>query len=176
MFDRFTDPARRAVVRAGILTMNAGRSALDTDLLLLGLAEEHPMPHLPEPAALRPHIDTGRTRELLAAIGIDVEEVRRRTRHGLDDPSRWRLGRSRVNWLRVTLSGPMGVLPLRMHARKAIEVALWKPGPVTGERLLWGLLADAANGSARILRDGGADVRALVRVAGIPVHRARRTA
>ncbi|GAA2789263.1 hypothetical protein [Nonomuraea dietziae] len=138
MFDRFTDPARRAVMRAGILTMNAGRTSLATDLLLLGLAEEHPMPHLPDPAALRPHIDTGRTRELLAAIGIDVEEVRRRTRHGLDDPRLWRLERSRVAFLRVTLSGPMGVLPLRMHARKAIEVALWKPGPVTGERLLWG--------------------------------------
>ncbi|MFC6899160.1 hypothetical protein ACFQGX_28045 [Nonomuraea dietziae] len=132
MFDRFTDPARRAVMRAGILTMNAGRTSLATDLLLLGLAEEHPMPHLPDPAALRPHIDTGRTRELLAAIGIDVEEVRRRTRHGLDDPRLWRLERSRVAFLRVTLSGPMGVLPLRMHARKAIEVALWKPGPVTG--------------------------------------------
>ncbi|MEU4721684.1 Clp protease N-terminal domain-containing protein [Nonomuraea dietziae] len=172
MFDRFTDPARRAVTRAGILTMNAGRTSLATDLLLLGLAEEQPMPHLPDPDALRPHIDTGRTRELLAAIGIDVDEVRRRTRHGLDDPGLWRLERSRVAFLRVTLSGPMGVLPLQMHARKAIEVAMWKPGPVTGERLLWGLLADAANGSARILREAGADVRELVRVAGIPVHRA----
>ncbi|WP_431902688.1 Clp protease N-terminal domain-containing protein [Nonomuraea sp. bgisy101] len=176
MFARFTDPARRAVMRAGLLSMDAGRAALAPDLLLLGLAEECPLPHLPAPEALRAHLDTGRTRELLAAIGIDVDEVRRRTRHGVDDPALWRLRRSRANPLRVTLSGPLGVLPLETHTRKAVEVAMWKPGPVTGERLLWGLLADGANGTARLLHLSGGDVPALVRVAGIPVHRPRRTA
>ncbi|MET9342550.1 Clp protease N-terminal domain-containing protein [Nonomuraea sp. NPDC003804] len=176
MFERFTEPARRAVMRAGILSMDAGRTALAPDLMLLGLAEEHPLPHLPAAEALRPHLDTGRTRELLAAIGIDVDEVRRRTRHGADDPARWRLGRSRVNPLRLTLSGPLGMLALEPHARKVIEVAMWKPGPVTGERLLWGLLADGADGTAALLRRCGADVPALVRAAGIPVHRPRRTA
>ncbi|MER6582295.1 Clp protease N-terminal domain-containing protein [Nonomuraea sp. NPDC001023] len=46
------------------------------------------------------------------------------------------------------------------------------PRPVTGERLLWGLLADGANGAGRLLREAGVDVAALVREAGIPSRRA----
>ncbi|MEO3891993.1 hypothetical protein [Nonomuraea sp. B5E05] len=41
-----------------------------------------------------------------------------------------------------------------------------------GGRLLWGLLADPANGAAVILADAGVDLPALVREAGIPTRRA----
>nr|WP_269129006.1 Clp protease N-terminal domain-containing protein [Nonomuraea sp. K271] len=91
---------------------------------------------------------------------------------GTDDPLLWSLRRSRVRPLRVTLYGPLGRLPLAIDARKVIEVAAWRPGPVTGERLLWGLLADPANGAATILADAGVDLPALVREAGIPISRA----
>jgi hypothetical protein len=114
----------------------------------------------------------GHTRTLLATLGIDLDEVHRRTRAGADEPGLWHLRRSRLRPLRVTLYGPLGEIPLAMHARKAIEVAKSRPGPITGELLLWGLLADGANGVARVPRDAGVDLSRLVREAGIPVLRA----
>ncbi|MEO3872961.1 Clp protease N-terminal domain-containing protein [Nonomuraea sp. B12E4] len=175
MFTRCTEGARRAVVRAGIHALDAGRATLDTDMLLLGLAEVRPFA-LPSftasEADVRERVDVGDARALLATLGIDLAAVHRRTRAGADEPGRWRLRRSRVRPLRVTLYGPLGEIPLAMHARKAIEVAKWKPGAVTGERLLWGLLADSYNGAARILMDAGVDLGRLVREAGIPRRRA----
>jgi hypothetical protein len=175
MFARFTEDARRAVVRAGILALDAGRPTLDADLVLLGLAEVRPFTLASFTATaqdVRERVDAGDARALLATLGIDLDLVHRRTRAGADDPGAWRLRRSALRPLRVVLYGPLGQIPLAMHARKAIEVAQWRPGPVTGERLLWGLLADCANGAARILADSGVNLPALVREAGIPVHRA----
>ncbi|MEV1170230.1 Clp protease N-terminal domain-containing protein [Nonomuraea sp. NPDC049784] len=174
MFDRFTEGARRAVVKAGILALDAGRSALDADLMLLGVAEARPfsLPSFTASAAdVRARVDVGDARSLLATFGIDLDAVHRRTRTGLDAPGLWSLRRSRVRPLRVTLYGPLGEIPLAMHARKVIEVARWRPGPVTGERLLWGLLADHANGAATILRDAGVNLSELVREARIPTRR-----
>jgi hypothetical protein len=161
------------VVRAGILALDAGRPALDTDLLVLALAEVRPF-SLPSFTAsgpdIRARVETGDARALLATLGIDLGEVHRRTRGRTDAPELWTLRRSRLRPLRVTLYGPLGEIPLAMHARKVIEVAMWKPGPVTGERLLWGLLADGANGAARLLHSTGVDLTALVREAGIPTR------
>ena len=42
-----------------------------------------------------------------------------------DDPSLWRLRRSRVRPLRVTLTGPAAEIVLDQSGRKAIEVAQW---------------------------------------------------
>ncbi|HUR01740.1 MAG TPA: hypothetical protein VM347_04310, partial [Nonomuraea sp.] len=42
MLARFTDSARRALIRAGTLALDAGRPALTPDLLLLALAEIRP--------------------------------------------------------------------------------------------------------------------------------------
>ncbi|MEV0385257.1 Clp protease N-terminal domain-containing protein [Nonomuraea sp. NPDC050643] len=175
MFARFTQDARRAVVRAGIHALDAGRPALEADLMLLGLAEVRPfsLPSFTVSAAdVRERVAPGDARALLATLGIDLDEVRRRTRAGADDPGLWRLRRSRVRPLRVTLYGPLGEIPLAMHARKVIEVARCRPGPVTGERLLWGLLADHSNGAARILYDSGVNLRRLVREAGILARQA----
>jgi hypothetical protein len=176
VFARFTEDARQAVARAGILALDAGRPALGADLMLLGLAEVRPFSlssFTASEAEVRERVDVGDARSLLATLGIDLDLVHRRTRAGADAPGSWSLRRSRVRPLRVTLYGPLGEIPLAMHARKVIEVAMWRPGPVTGERLLWGLLADHANGAARILREAGVDLAELVREAGIP---SRRTA
>ncbi|WP_043634454.1 Clp protease N-terminal domain-containing protein [Nonomuraea candida] len=175
MFARFTEEARRAVVRAGIHALDAGRPALDAGLMLLGVAEVRPFAlasFTASAADVRERVGVPDPRALLATLGIDLDEVRRRTATLADDPGAWTLRRSRVRPLRVTLYGPLGEIPLAMHARKVIEVAMWKPGPVTGERLLWGLLADGKNGAARILRDSGVNVRRLVDEAGIPARRA----
>ncbi|MGN9845994.1 Clp protease N-terminal domain-containing protein [Nonomuraea sp. H19] len=173
MFARFTEGARRAVVRAGILALDAGRPALDADLMLLGLVEARPFSLAAFTASgrdVRERVDAGDAHSLLATLGIDLDLVHRRTRAGADTSAAWRLRRSRLRPLRVTLYGPLGQIPLAMHARKVIEVAMWRPGPVTGEGLLWGLLADYSNGAARILHDAGVDLGALVREVGMPVR------
>lgn len=175
MFTRFTEPAKRAFIRAGTLAIEAGRPGLSTDFLLLGLAEVRPFSLESFTATagdIRGHVSMGENRTLLASIGIDVDEVRRRTRVGTDDPALWRLTRSRLRPLRVTLYGPLGAVLLEMHSRKVVEVAMWRPGAVTGERLLWGLLADASNGAARILHRTGVDLRTLATEAAIPTTRA----
>jgi ClpA/ClpB-like protein len=170
MFAGFTPSARQAVVRSGRLAADAGRAALSTDFLLLGLTEVHDLdPPLERlgitAAAVRAHIDqqhdraASADRELLASLGIDLDEVHRRaglaTSTSPDDPSLWRLCRSRVHPLRVALVGPASHLQLDGRSRKVIEVAMHyarrRHAPVTGEDLLVGLLADGSNQSVRIL-------------------------
>ncbi|MFI6793775.1 Clp protease N-terminal domain-containing protein [Nonomuraea sp. NPDC050383] len=175
-FARFTRPARRAVATAGTIALDAGHPALTTGVLLLALAETRPF-DLASFTATREEIgsrvDTGPdARALLATLGIDLEEVRRRTRASAGDPDRWRLTRSPLRPLRMTLHGPLGSIPLAGHMRKVVEVARRRPGPVTGESLLWGLLADGGNGTAAILRSAGVDVCGLVRELGMPIRRA----
>ncbi|MFF3439157.1 hypothetical protein [Streptosporangium sp. NPDC002721] len=192
MFARFTPEARRTTVRAGLLSLDHGRTTLDEDMFLLALAESWPVAGLVitseavgveirEREAAR-----GRAgdRELLAAIGIDLDEIRRRLPARREDPLAWRLTRSRLRPLNVTLSGPAGDLLLTARARKVVEVALYTSGTgssagsrsgsgtgtgsstgsgsgVTDEDLLKGLLADASNASVSILRRLGVDVRGL---------------
>jgi Clp amino terminal domain, pathogenicity island component len=170
MFAAFTPPARQAVVRSGRLAADAGRGVLSTDFLLLGVTEVHdfdpPLERLGvTAAAVRAHIDKQhggaplRDRELLATLGIDLDEVRHRaglaTSTSPDDPSLWQLCRSRVHPLRVELVGPASHLQLDGRSRKAIEVAMHyarrRHAPVTGEDLLVGLLADGSNESVRVL-------------------------
>jgi hypothetical protein len=174
----FAPPARRTVVRAGMLARDYGRDRLSTEFFLLALAEGQPLSKPVDmgitAAMIRAEINARRTarqdRELLAALGIDLDEVRRRalgtatTR--LDDPSQWQLHRCRVRPLRVTLSGPAAEIVLDESGRKVIEVAQWvsRRGRRTltdREDLLWGLLADASSESVRILRRGGVDLRRL---------------
>jgi hypothetical protein len=169
MLARFAPPARQTVVRAGMLAGEYGTSRLCDGLLLLALAESQPLSRpvdLGVTAALvrarvrarAPRRDDG---ELLATLGIDVDEVRRRAAEATslrrDDPSLWRLRRSRVRPLRVTLSGPAAELVLDESGRKVIEVAHWasrrgRRALISREDLLWGLLADASSESVRILR------------------------
>lgn len=175
MFATFSPPAREAVVRAALLASDAGRGVLGTDFLLLGLAEVGGLELALEPlgvtaAAVRAEISSRLgDRELLAAIGIDLDEVRRRaasaTSTRLDDPGLWRMSRSRLQPLRVELLGPAHRLPLSGRGRKVIEVAMHyarrRHARVAGEDLLIGLLADGSNESVRILHRLGIDGRRL---------------
>ncbi len=81
----------------------------------------------------------------------------------LDDRSLWRLNRSRVRPLRITLSGPTAQIVLDESGRKVIEVAQWasrrgRRTLIDREDLLWGLLADASSASVRILRRCNVDL------------------
>jgi Clp amino terminal domain, pathogenicity island component len=170
MFAAFTPPAHQAVVRSGRLAADAGRRVLSTDFLLLGLTEVHdldpPLERLGITApAVRAQIDQQHggappgDRELLASLGIDLDQVRRRagsaTSTNPDDPNLWQLCRSRVHPLRVALVGPASHLQLDGRSRKVIEVAMHYAGRrhalVSGEDLLVGLLADGSNESVRVL-------------------------
>jgi len=175
MLTRFAPPARRTVIRAGLLASDFGRDMLSTEFLLLALAESQP---LSSPVDLgitatevRAEIEAQAPRppdrELLATLGIDLDEVHRRvldaTSTRRDDPSLWRLHRSRVRPLRVTLSGPAAEIVLDEGGRKVIEVAQWvsrrgRRTLIDREDLLWGLIADASSEAVQILRRGHVDL------------------
>jgi hypothetical protein len=174
----FAPAARRTVVRAGMLARDYGRGRLSTEFFLLALAEEQP---LSKPvdlgitatavrAEIQDRVHARQDRDVLAALGIDLDEVRRRvldaTCTRLDDPSLWRLHRSRVRPLRVTLSGPAAEIVLDESGRKVIEVARWasrrgRRTLIDREDLLWGVLADASGESVHILRRRNVDLRRL---------------
>ena len=169
----FSPPARLAVIRAGMTAADCGQRRLSDGFLLLALAEGEPLARPVElgvtASGIRAAIEAGaprrRDRELLATLGIDLDEVRRRALAATrsDDPVRWRLRRSPVRPLRVTLSGPAAEIVLDEGGRKAIEVARWASrrghrAQVEREDLLWGVLADGSSESVRILRRGGADL------------------
>jgi hypothetical protein len=157
---RFAPSARRTVVRAGTLAGDYGRNRLSTEFFLLALAEGQPLSKPVDlgitaaviSADIKARGHARQSRELLAALGIDL------------DPSLWRLHRSRVRPLRVTLSGPAAEIVLDESGRKVIEVAQWasrrgRRTLIDREDLLWGLLADASGESVKILRRGNVDVR-----------------
>jgi hypothetical protein len=172
----FSRPAREAIIRAGMTAACCGQRRLSDGFLLLALAEGEPLARPVEldvtasriRAAIEARSPRRRDRELLATLGIDLDEVRRRAvvATGVDDPARWRLRRSPVRPLRVTLSGPATEIVLDESGRKVIEVARWasRRGHRTlaeREDLLWGLLADGRSESVRILRRSGADLSRL---------------
>ncbi|WP_327090588.1 hypothetical protein OIE66_08175 [Nonomuraea sp. NBC_01738] len=166
MLERFDEAARRAFARAGELALEAGRPELDTDLLLLALAETRPFrleTFTATPEALRGRMAVRDTRGLLRTLGVDLDEVRRAA-PGVLGP--WRMERF---LLRVTLYGPRGQVALAMHTRKVVEVALYgrRAGVVTGEGLVRGLLADRRNGAVGHLRATGVNVGALAGEAGM---------
>lgn len=173
----FTPPARRTLIRAGMLTSDYARDKLSTEFLLLALAEDQPLARPVNLGITVAMIRTGiqaRTtarpgRDLLATLGIDLDEVRRRvnaTSTRPDDPFFWQLHRSRIRPLRLTLTGPATEIVLDSGGRKVIEVAAWasrrgRRTLIDREDLLWGLLADGSSESVQILRRGNVDLRQL---------------
>jgi hypothetical protein len=175
MLATFAPPARQTVVRAGLLASEGGATRLGDGYFLLALAESQPFTSPVDlgvtAATVRAQLGAQTPRrhdgDLLATFGIDLDEVRRRaldaTSARLDDPARWRLRRSRVRPLRVTLTGPAAEIALNEGGRKAIEVARWASRrghrtQIAREDLLWGLLADASSESVRVLRRDQVDL------------------
>ncbi|RJL24807.1 hypothetical protein D5H75_28930 [Bailinhaonella thermotolerans] len=163
MFARFTDAARETVAHAARLAAGARPPAprLTTGHLLLALAETRdetvPASLALDPAALRRRLGAGPgDRDLLATLGIDLDEVRRRAGASA---SLWRMTRSPFRPLRVEVAGPGVLVPLAGGARKVIEVAQHharrRGALVEQSDLLRGLLADARDESLTHLRAEG---------------------
>lgn len=172
---RFAPPARQTIIRAGMLARDYGRGRLSTEFFLLALAEDQPLSTPVDlgitaamiRAEIKARTPARQDRDLLAALGIDLDEIRRRvldaTSMRLDDSSLWQLHRSRVRPLRVTLSGPSAEIVLDESGRKVIEVAQWVSRRgcrtlIDREDLLWGLLADGSSESVRILGRTGVNL------------------
>ena len=78
MFERFTRAARAVVVQAEQEAAAGGAREVDREHLLLALAADRPSGLDVDPDALREELGNGLDADALAAIGIDLDEVRRR--------------------------------------------------------------------------------------------------
>jgi ATP-dependent Clp protease ATP-binding subunit ClpA len=173
MFQRFTQAARQVVVRGQEEARTFGHPWLGTEHLLLGVLAQPQAPGVGVLIGLGVTVDTGRAalRQLvglgrgglgqsdadaLRALGVDLDEVRRRAEASfgpgaLDRPPRQRTRRlirrrrSRCEHLDVT-----GHLPFMPRAKRALEraareAATLGDGHIGVEHLLLGLLDPRSN-------------------------------
>ena len=156
MFERFTKSAREVVVRAQAEAAALGRERIDADVLLLGIAGG-------ESRAARVLADHGATHRALkqraasggldstalAAIGIDLDEIRRRAEAAFGPGALERGRRARG-----------GFVPFTPGAKKALELALREAlaagdKEIGDEHVLLGVLREG--GAEALLRTTGAE-------------------
>lgn len=151
MFERFTDRARTTVVLAQQHARERGDETIGTEHLLRALvaAPDGRAALVLEAFSVRPAdvlADLDRPRppadaEALAALGIDLDEVRRRAEEAFGEGALDRAPRPRRRrW---------GHIPFAKDAKKALELSLrealrMRHGALGTEHLLLGLLHDGA--------------------------------
>ena len=160
MFERFSDDARRAVVRAQEEAGSLEHSYTGTEHLLLGLTAESSMLSsfgVTREALVRQilrEIGPGRPADAaaLASIGIDLQEVRRRVEEAFGPGAleRTRAGRVFCAERRFT-----------PRSKKALELAMKEArrlghGSIEQEHLLLGVLAVREGLAVKLLEDLGA--------------------
>jgi ATP-dependent Clp protease ATP-binding subunit ClpA len=166
MFERFTKDARFAVVSAQEVAIEAHSGQIDSRHLLVALAEEDG----PARSALtdsgldvaelvrqaRANITAGDDLDpaALAAVGIDLDEVTRRTEATFGEGALARAGR--------ILRGRRKHIPFTRDAKKSLELALREAirlgsKEIDGRHLLLGLTR-AESPARSILSDAGADI------------------
>lgn len=157
MFERFSDEARAAVVRAAELAREAGSRSVGARHVLVGVlrAEGTASRSLRsvgvDPDALATRVATqlragGLDADALAALGIDLDAVRARADAVFGPGALDAAGRP-----------PGGHLPFGAEAKKALELALreainHRASEIDGRMLLLGLLRDAGSPAAVELR------------------------
>jgi ATP-dependent Clp protease ATP-binding subunit ClpA len=187
MFERFTQPARNAVVHAQEEARDLRHGYIGTEHLLLGLLRE------PSGAAKRALDRLGIERdavrsdvvrlvgvgpptglgeqdaEALRSIGIDLDEVRRRLEEAFGTGALERRDRVRRGWRRKKRCETVaGHIPFTPRAKKVLELSLREAvqlghGYIGTEHLLLGLVREREGLAARILAQRGAPDQ-LVRV------------
>ena len=160
MFERFTKSAREVVVRAQTESRELGHERIGTGDLLLGVAAG-------DGRAARVLAEHGATREALraqaagaaidgdalAAIGIDLDEIRRRAEASFGPGALERGRRARG-----------GHIPFMPEAKKALELALREAiaagdREIGAEHVLLGLMREG--GASALLQAVGADPAAV---------------
>jgi ATP-dependent Clp protease ATP-binding subunit ClpA len=166
MLERFTKDARSAVMDAQLVARAAHSDQIDSRHLLVALAEgDGPartaltdggvdVPGLA--ARTRTNIEAGDALDsaALAAVGIDLDEVTRRTEETFGEGALTRAGR--------ILRGRRKHISFTADAKKSLELALREAvrlgsKEIHGGHLLLGLTR-AESPARRILSDAGADV------------------
>jgi ATP-dependent Clp protease ATP-binding subunit ClpA len=169
MFERFTTQARQAVVAAQQAARRLGHNYVGTEHELLGLLADADSPAGRVLAGLGVTAEAverevlaivGRGRQLddaeaLAAIGIDLEEVRRRVELSFGPGA---LGRSS--------SRRSGHLPFTPRAKKVLELGLREAvrlhhRSIGTEHILLGLVREGQGLAAKVLVTLGADLEAV---------------
>jgi ATP-dependent Clp protease ATP-binding subunit ClpA len=160
MFNRFTHDARDVVVRAHQEAADLGHDHVGTEHLLLGIAARGGLPaamgleHGTLRAAVR-DASQDLDASALAAIGIDLEAVRRSVEESFGPGAlSGRRGRRR------------GHAPMCPKAKRALERALrealaLRDRQIGPEHILLGLASDADSGAARALASCGTTPEAL---------------
>jgi ATP-dependent Clp protease ATP-binding subunit ClpA len=165
MFERFTENARAAVVLAQEESRALGHSYIGTEHLLLGaaaapgdaarvLADHGATPEVLR-AAVRTELGTSIDGEALAAIGIDLDEIRRRVEAAFGPGALERRRPARE-----------GHLPFTPRAKKSLELAL-REAIARGDKhigtdhLLLGVLRDEKALATCVLRQVGAEPKRL---------------
>jgi ATP-dependent Clp protease ATP-binding subunit ClpA len=166
MFERFTKDARSAVVDAQQVARTAHSDQIDSRHLLVALAEadgpartalsDGGLDVADLAARARARIEAGDALdpEALAAVGIDLDEVTRRTEATFGEGALTRAGR--------ILRGRRKHVPFTPDAKKSLELALREAirlgsKQIHGGHLLLGLTR-AESPARSLLSDAGADL------------------
>jgi ATP-dependent Clp protease ATP-binding subunit ClpA len=177
MFERFTDSARQATVDAQLAARRLGHGHIGTEHLLLGLLETDGIAAQVlrglgvTPAAVEREIraEVGRAplgerdAEALGAIGIDLDEVRRRMEASF--------GPGALQWhpdphCRHGRQRPGGHLPFTPRSKKVLELSLrealaLKHRSIGTEHLLLGLVREGEGLAMLVLTRLGAGPEAI---------------
>jgi Clp amino terminal domain, pathogenicity island component len=156
MFERFSKSAREVVERAQLEGRTLGRERIDADVMLLGVAggdsraAQVLAEHGATVRALRQRAASGGLDSAaLAAIGIDLDEIRRRAEASFGPGALERGRRARG-----------GFVPFTPEAKKTLELALREAiaagdREIGAEHVLLGLLREG--GASALLQGAGAD-------------------
>jgi ATP-dependent Clp protease ATP-binding subunit ClpA len=197
MFERFTNPAREAVVGAQEEARDLRHSYIGTEHLLLGLLRQGAGAGARALGRLDIDLKTVRTdviseigkgpvqetsdrdAEALRAIGIDVDEVRRRIEEtfgpgALDERTRGRRRPKRGRCEPFPRFG--GRLPFTARAKKVLELSLREAlrlghSYIGTEHILLGIAREGRGLAAQILSARGADCPAVQRAVNEEIER-----
>jgi ATP-dependent Clp protease ATP-binding subunit ClpA len=170
MFERFTKPARQVVIVAQLAARRLHHDHIGTEHILLGLLEaEDAEGELLAGFGVTAEAVERRIREIvgggtddaaaLAAIGIDLEEVRRRVEASFGpDAFRQAAGRGRTGWLGRVPFTPRAKKVLELGLREAVRLRHDHIGP---EHVLLGLLREGQGLAAQVMVELGADLDAV---------------
>ncbi|MER7706883.1 Clp protease N-terminal domain-containing protein [Kitasatospora sp. NPDC097605] len=180
MFERFTEEARRVVVRAGHESAELRHDHVGTEHLLLAVLAETEDPaarvlieagldRATARQAVRRLLGEGDDARALAAIGVDLDAVREAVESvfgagALNAPSKEEPRRR--GWFRS--EGRAGRSPFTARGRKVLELSLreslrLKSGHIAVGHLVLGLLREGDGLGARVVADHGLDFAAVRR-------------